>query len=656
MSVIFGMRKLVGQVTQRQEMLLLATATERFALDGTFVCARGRIGMGFQAVHTTARSRLDSQPTVDQCGNVLVLDGRLDNHNELARSLNVDNGKRSDSLLVLAAFARWGEKCFSKFVGDWALALWSEIDQVLYLARDHAGTRTLFLQNTNGTLRWSTYLETFFTEGNRQSIDEEFAAAFLGALPIRDLTPYRGIRAVSPAHYVAVQDNRITRKPHWSWIADSTIGHKSDAEYEEHFLALFRQSVARRAASDTPILAELSGGMDSTSIVCMADQIRRSSIPSEELVDTISFYDDSEPSWDEKRYFSTTEAKRGKGGIHVATSFADVSLEPPHPSQGAGPQVWPGLGNQSLEHERKIQQRTKGNNYRVILSGIGGDELLGGVPTPAPELADYLVSANFGRLLQRTTEWCIANRTPFLHELYGTVSFVIGLYWPSMVNRFTVPSWIQPRLRNICLDLQRKDIAREKHLGVRPSVVSNGQAWWAIMETLPHLVPGVLARPEYRFPYLDRDLADFLLRIPREQLVRPGRRRSLMRRALREIVPIEVLERKRKGYLARGPLVALQNARDTIDALLTAPLAGEYGLIDAPKLRPSVDLVTSGKNMTDWPLIMKMIAFELWLRANAKCLEVGRLDRPCKSSCSGVSGQTGSAHVGPNVDSTGVEI
>jgi asparagine synthase (glutamine-hydrolysing) len=646
MSVIFGVRKPVGQIIPRQEILQLATGTERYAPDGTFVYALGRIGMGFQPLHTTGRSRLESQPTVDSYDNVVVFDGRLDNHNDLAHSLNIDDKGVSDSSLVLAAFAHWGENCFSQLVGDWALALWSGTGRVLYLARDHAGTRTLFLQNANGTLRWSTYLETFFTEGIRQPIDEEFAAAFLSSLPIRELTPYQGIRAVPPAHYLVVQNDKITKKPHWQWMAEGDIRYKSDAQYEEHFLTLFRQSVARRAGPDTPILAELSGGMDSTSIVCMSDHIRRSAAPSAELVDTISFYDDSEPSWDEKPYFSTTEAKRGKVGIHVETSFTDITFVPPDSSLGPGLHIWPGLDNRSLEQERKIQQYTGHRDYRVILSGIGGDELLGGVPAPAPELADYLISANLGQLLRRSTEWCIASRTPLLHALYETVVFAAGLYWPSIVNGRVMPSWIKPRLRRICLDIERRDVARDRRFGARPSVVSNGRTWWSIMETLPHLVPGVLARPEYRFPYLDRDLVDFLFRIPREQLVRPGRRRSLMRRALREIVPIEVLERTRKGYIARGPLVAIQNARDTIQTLLAHPLAAEYGLIDPVELRPSVDLITSGKEMKQWPILLKAIAFELWLRANTGNLALGQTGLT-QVHARVSSGQTRSAQVGP---------
>ena len=82
----------------------------------------------------------------------------------------------------------------------------------------------------------------------------------------------------------------------------------------------------------------------------------------------------------------------------------------------------------------------------------------------------------------------------------------------------------------------------------------------AIAQTPP---PSIIRR-EYRYPYLDWDLVEFLLCVPREQLVRPGRRRYMMRNALKGIVPAEVLERRRKAFITRSPLLALQSARERI--------------------------------------------------------------------------------------------
>ncbi|MGA9669879.1 MAG: asparagine synthase-related protein [Terracidiphilus sp.] len=140
--------------------------------------------------------------------------------------------------------------------------------------------------------------------------------------------------------------------------------------------------------------------------------------------------------------------------------------------------------------------------------------------------------------------------------------------------------------------------------------------WWALVETLSHSCPSILSRFEYRYPYLDRDLVSFLFRVPREQLTRPGRRRSLMRRALRSLVPPEILERRRKAQLSRTPLIAFFNSRAALKELCTDLRTADIGLIDQATFARSMELVTSGKQTTEWGMLLRAILFEFWLRSN----------------------------------------
>jgi asparagine synthase (glutamine-hydrolysing) len=614
MSVIFGLRRPCGQLAQGEEMRNLAETTKRYAPDGTFTDVGGRVGMGFQPFHTTERSRLETQPLIDFQNNMLVLDGRLDNYRELREALNIDNSDIADSGLILAAFRKWGETCFSRFVGDWALAIWSARDHTLYLARDHAGTRTLFFQEVNGDFRWSTYLETFFTPGSTGAIDAEYVARFVTALPIRDLTPYKGIHAVPPAHYLIVQENKITRRAHWNWMADSTIRYSSATQYDDNFLDLLKTAVQRRTAPGDPALAHLSGGMDSTSVVRVSDLIRQSQSPGAELIDTLSFYDDSEPNWNEKPYFSLVEARRGKAGIHVNAAAVDQSFEPADRAECT--YLFPGADSHSISQERHFEKLISEHGYRVIVAGTGGDEVLGGVPTPLPELANYLVSGDLRRLIPRAIQWCLAKRTPLVHMLLETASFTLGLYRTPHSNKQTIPPWVPAQFRKAALDFDRKDFSRCRRLGIRPSTVANGLAWWSVQETLPHRFPTFLTRREYRYPYLDRDLVDFLFRVPREQLVAPGRRRLLMRRALTGIVPVEILERRRKAYLARSPIVFFQSSRDRIEALFARSVAVECGFVELSQVRAALASIVDRADLTWCSSLMRTIALELWIRAN----------------------------------------
>ncbi len=614
MSIIFGIRGARGQAIPPRTMESFAAATERYAYDGTFFHIGTNVGMGYQPNHTHQRSTTDTQPLFDAHGNMLSFDGRLDNWKELLGQLNLVDRSASDSAIVLAAFSKWGESCFSKFVGDWGLALWCAASHLIYLARDHAGTRTLYFSISAGTLQWSTHLETFFVLERTRVIDEQYVACFLANRPLANLTPYRDIRTVPPAHYVVVTGDKALAVKHWNSLACEGIRYNSDGEYEEHFLSLFKQSIARRTSSGDPILAQLSGGMDSTSIVCVSDLIRKAEDPAAELLDTVSFYDDDEPNWNERPYFGAVEASRKKLGIHVGISTMSSIFIPLSPSEGS--YLVPGGDSNSLALEKKLHELVKPNRYRVILSGIGGDEVLGGVPTPFPELADYLVSGDLKLLFKQATAWSLERRKPLLYTFFGTLGFAAALYSGRHPGQQQVVPWLTPKLRQLCTETDRPAGTWTGGWRSSPSAMSNAMALETVMDAMPHAHAEILARYEYRYPYLDRDLVEFLFRVPTTQLLRAGRRRCLMRRSLKGIVPAEILERRRKAFLIRGPLAALRANRVAIETLFADSFLARYGFLEARYLRESIDLTAAGID-TRWRHgVAAAISLELWLRSN----------------------------------------
>jgi asparagine synthase (glutamine-hydrolysing) len=611
MCIIFGFVKERGAPVQDAEVQRLAFATERYATGVGSVYASGRLGMGFQPYSSHLRSCMEDPPVVGTHGLVLSFDGRLDNYKEVAEVLGLDGPGVSDSQIVLSAFLQWGEECFSHFVGDWALALWSEKDQTLYLARDHAGTRTLYFQHGPNRLLWSTHLDTFRACESALRLAEDYVACYLTSRPIGDLTPYEGIRSVPPAHYLVFRNGAISRRCHWTSMVTSTVRYKCDEEYEAHFLALFRQSVERRTGPGAPILAQLSGGMDSTAIVCMSDHIRRSTDPAAEILDTVSFYDDSEPSLNERPYFSLTEANRGKVGTHIDTAFSQRTFEPHDATNGV--YLLPGSDSFSIQQERRFYDGVWQRGYRSILSGIGGDEVLGGVPKGLPELADYLVSGNIRKLLSQALSWSLINRDPIIGTLSDTARYAIRLYSRSQPHDRKLPPWISSRLRQRSREIEGGNFRLHSRIGIAPHRIDNGLAWWSIMETLPHLFPQLLSRPEFRYPFLDKDLVNYLFSIPREQILRPGRRRSLMRRGLVKIVPHEILERRRKAFQLRASLSTLQQVRPNLEQLFANSAIASAGFVDIDALRFVLERTAHG-DPEWWQALIKTIALELWLK------------------------------------------
>jgi asparagine synthase (glutamine-hydrolysing) len=611
MSVIFGVAKATGKSVEKRDLLNLAHLTRKYAPDGTFVDAHGHIGMGFQPYHTHRRSKLEALPLVDVHGNILAFDGRLDNYAELSDLLNLREAEVPDSCIVLKAFERWGADCFSQLIGDWALALWSHSERALYLARDHAGSRSLYFEHSNGRVLWSTYLETFFTAGRTSDLDEDFAALYFTCQPTRELTPYKGIKAVPPSHYLRFRDDAVVSKAHWHWIVKDSIVYDTNVQYEEHFFQLFRQSVQRRTGPGAPILAQLSGGMDSTSIVCMSDHIRRARNPPMGLLETLSYYDNSEPNWDEFPFFTAVEASRGKTGIHLDASYSERTIRPRHSTDSL--QLWPGADSYGAALEARLHNALKGHNFRAVLSGLGGDEVLGGVPTPSPELADLLVRGDLLSLSNSNMEWCLSNRLPFLHLLLKTLCFTCGLYFTGCSAQKTIPPWLNRQLRHRSAGGPAEGTIWGRLHCPLPSKLANGDAWWSILETLPTRLLSNEERFEYRYPYLDRNLVEFLFSIPRRQLVEPGRRRSLMRRALKNIVPNEILERRRKAYVIRGPINLICRERDWLAAQFRSLRCVEMGLVNPSSLPTVLDSIAIGGNPKWLPYLRRLIDFELWL-------------------------------------------
>jgi asparagine synthase (glutamine-hydrolysing) len=607
MSSLYGVR--VGEGATAEDHPLFRLWTRNSKTGPSPVRFPASVAMGFESHPTHARSNLERQPAVDERGTMLTFDGRIDNYRDLCQVLDLDEKRTADTHILLAAFDRWGEQCFARLVGDWAIALWSHATRTLYLARDHAGTRCLYFRASHDQILWSSRLEDFI---DQRALDQSFAACYLSGSPIRELTPFVGVKAVLPGHFIAFGDKGISTRPHWHAMRRGLISYRTDREYEEHFLSLFEQSIARRSGPGRPILAELSGGMDSSSIVCVSDRIRRrNGATIEELVDTISYYDDSEAGWNERRYFTAVERFRGKAGIHLPLPLLSRGLEPAPVTYAQ-----PGADRAAYENELALAGAVGEKAHRVLLSGIGGDELLGGVPTPFPELADLLFEGRILALGRQQLAWALSLRQPLIHLAAESAAWIIGQY-VRRPGEDQMPPWATGKLLYAVRRAHPGPGISQTFSGFRPRSIYRGRTWKAILETLPHLRPRLIVRLEYRYPYLDRDLVEFLLRVPPGQLIRPGQRRSLMRRALEGITPHEILTRPRKGFRFHSVVEPLQNNVPRIKALLAESRAAAMGLVEPGELEEMVPQILAAKDPRWVHALTRWVLFELWCQSPA---------------------------------------
>jgi asparagine synthase (glutamine-hydrolysing) len=610
-SILFGTWNFDGKPIERAYLEKAKSILAPYNKDG---CV-GEIGTDIAILcfpfHTTKESHREMQPHSSLSGAVYAWDGRLDNGRELAAELPLGLRKGATNIeIVAAAHARWSTDCFPKLLGDWALIVWDPHRRSLTLARDFVGARHLYYSIDAGHVTWSSVLDPLvLLAGKDPAINLEYAAGCLGSFPAAHLTPYAGIQSVPPCAFVLLKEGNLTVQKYWDFASGKQIRYRTDSEYEEHFRAVFRESVRRRLNSDRPVLAELSGGMDSSSIVCMADALLASEDGLAPRLDTLSYYSDSEPNWDEWSYFTAVEEQRGRVGCHIhlgEQGLFKFTFDTDRFTSTPG-------SNQPADVRSQIADYVAASGTRVLLSGIGGDEVLGGMPTPMPELCDLLARVKFRTLARRLKLWALDRRKPWLHLLVSTgLCFLPPTRFSVGEIRKPAP-WLNRRFRSDHRAALMGYPKRLRLLGPLPTFQENLNTLEVIRRRLAWTTLSSEPQREKRYPYLDRTLLEFLYAVPREQFVRPGQRRSLMRRAMQGIVPEAILTRKRKSFIDRAPRVAIAAEWKNLVRSDASMVCASLGLIDETLLLQTMNRARAGLRVPVIPLVRTLI-LECWLR------------------------------------------
>ncbi len=441
MSVQFGKWNFEGQPPAPDYVEKVSAALAPYGPDSNESYSKGGIRILYRAFHTTKESRREMQPHISCSGAVITWDGRLDNRAELIDKLrDFLTVNSTDVAIVAASYEKWGANCLGKLIGDWALSVWNSRERSVLLAKDPIGTRHLYYSFDNNQVSWSTILDPLVRlSGKTFALNEEYIAGWFSMFPAVDLTPCVGIHSVPPSSSVLLRPGKHSVSKYWDFDPRNKIRYRTDAEYEEHFRTVFATAVQRNLRSDRPVLAELSGGRDSSSIVCMADTIVACGTADAPRLDTISYFDDSEPNWNERPYFTKVEEKRGRTGWHVDVGARDPKekLMPQPPSESPHDHFVPTPGYDGRTSPQiRMCMASRGN--RVVLSGIGGDEVMGGVPTPAPELQNLLARAQFGSLAHQLKVWALEKRKPWVHLFWEAAR---GFFPPALVG---VPEYMRP--------------------------------------------------------------------------------------------------------------------------------------------------------------------------------------------------------------------
>jgi len=551
----------------------------------------------------------------------IVLNGEIYNYLELREELGEDAFvTKSDTEVVLQAFARWGPEVVNRLRGMFAFAIWDDKEKCLFLARDRFGIKPLYWCFENSTLYFASEVKALLPflkdlAVSSAALSDYFALQFC----LGDKTLMHGVWQMPAAHYAIVRPGEKL-KPQRYWEVHYEIDYDHNEEWFVGRLKdLLDQSIAMHLRADVEVGAYVSGGVDSSLIAALARRCRDGRFQAFHG----RFPDGRD--FDESNYARALADDKNMQ-LHVADigendfveNIAKVIWHLDQPT--AGPGSFP---------QYMVSKRV-GENIKVVLGGQGGDEIFGGY-------ARYLV-AYFEQCIKGAIEGTLHNGhyvvtydsiipnlqtlrqyKPMLQEFWSKGLFEErdARYW-RLVNRAnTFGEIISPDAIN-----QEQTFADFKKIYWGPNIGKE-----AYFDSMTHfdfktLLPALLQVEdrmsmahgvEARVPFLDHPLVEFAATIPADIKFKNGELKRLLRVAFSSQLPAAIRERKDKMgfpvplnlWLRRGGA-----ARDFIGDLLGSDRAKTR-----PYLKPgfSVDKALNGQSAYGRNL-WALISLELWFR------------------------------------------
>ncbi len=548
-------------------------------------------------------------------------DGRLDNGADVARACGLEGAAaRGDLDYVLAAFERWGVGALERLVGDFALAVWDARARRLVLARDGLATRPLFHARAPWGLVWGSSLQAVRRAASvSREVDERWLAGFLVLACEPETTPLRDVGALAPGQALVMEPGRARRVRFWSPQPTEPLRLPDDRAYEERLRELLLEAVRCRLRGSRPVAADLSGGLDSSSIVVLADRLLRDGRSQAPALVTLSHVYERAPGDDESEFMALVEAHTGRPSERIREADAPLGV-----GFGAAEFEAPSLFQIWRARQARVRQALDRHGAQRVLSGFGGDQVMRSELDVALEPAERLRELRLPSFLRALRSWRRASPSAYPSQSWpallwrGSLLPLMPYAWRARATAPPLPDWLDPafvartdlRARTSALLDTRRPLGPGRRRQVCALEAGIGALAW-LYDTG--------AEPfEQAYPLLDRRVVDFCLDVPIEQFLRPHEGRSLHRRALRADLPERIAARHDK----RGPdatlLRAVSESWGEFAPLVVNSRLVARGLVREGAFVETLRRARFGRAGQTLVSLLKALALEVWLRANER--------------------------------------
>ncbi|MBU1014870.1 asparagine synthase (glutamine-hydrolyzing) [Patescibacteria group bacterium] len=606
MCGLFGAIHLQGSFSP-QELARFRAARDQVSYRGpdaegeqVFACKKeGRpdVYVGHRRLAIIDLSADGVQPMTNDNRIWIIFNGEIFNYVELReelRRMGCVFRTKTDTEVILNVYKAWGEDGFAKMNGMWAFALVDVPGKKVILSRDRFSIKPLYYIQERGTFLFASEIKQLLPFQQKNGVNEQVLFTYLKQALIDASPPqtfFKDIWQLKPRHSfkIDLSSGKTEEKPYWEFGEEPVPSEESEAL--ARFRELFWDSVRIRLRSDVPVGVLVSGGLDSSSIAvaanAMQDNIRCFGVASED------------PKYSEERFIDLLGEKAGLN-IQKFRPRSDEAW------QALEDVVWhqdePFGGMNVVLHERMLSTIKQNTDITVLLSGQGGDEILGGyrkfflfylkelfrrgkLGTVAQEVVASIV--------QHTVLWQLS-----LAEAKRYIPYYRG--WRDPVSR-----------------VLRKEVRLE------PLWQSESLAQRQLADVQYYTVPALthyedrncMAHSmEVRLPFLDYRLVDFALRMPNAMKIKDGWTKAVLRKSMTELPHEIAWRRDKQGFLNPEAKWLREDLRERILEVFRNSRLAERGLVDQQALLELYKSFLGGSRQVMETDISRFLLAELWMR------------------------------------------
>lgn len=562
------------------------------------------------------------QPFTDAGGNItIVFNGCIYNYIELREeliSLGYKFVTTSDTEVVANAYAAYGTDCLKRFVGMFAFALWDEKRRQLFCARDRIGIKPFYYECRREGFFFASEIKALLAmrSGSASLCCEALQEYLTFQVYIGENTLFEGVRRLMPGHFMTVgPDGKITRcEKYWDLEFEENGEGRAEEDYVGELRKLLSDAVRLRLRSDVKLGAHLSGGLDSSTVVCLARSLYGETSP---LSVFTGAFDDGE-EYDESVYSRIVASETGSSLFEVRPTPRDFTdsmekiiwlMDEPE----AGPGVFPQYMVSKLASE----------HVKVVLGGQGGDEIFAGY---ARYLVGYLEECLLGAIEGNPdSQKNLCGLSENLSTLKQYKPMLRSFWKEGLFERQDMRYFhLMDRSAGLENIYNRELFEGVDSLKNRFSLIFNGSNAGSFLNRMLYFdlkvhLPALLHVEdrtsmgwglESRVPLLDHRIVEYAARIPVAVKFSKGRTKHIFRSSVKGIIPSAVLNRKdKKGFPVplhswqKGPL------KEYIGDILLSERARTRGIFNIPELEKAVmDEGSFGR------IVWGALCLELWFR------------------------------------------